>query len=94
MYCYGGKLAVHALNTVGDKKKQKISPPPGFDSDIAQPMASLYADCAIPAPRILMGTAIIFLVIVMTVSNQRRRNVEDSLSHLNCEWLYVRLWKS
>jgi hypothetical protein len=31
-----------------------------------------------------LSTAIIFLAIVMNVFNQRNRNIEDSLSHLNC----------
>jgi hypothetical protein len=29
---------------------QKISPPPGFDTRTVQPVASRYADLAIPAP--------------------------------------------
>ena len=29
---------------------RKISPPPGFDPRIVQPLASPYTDCAIPVP--------------------------------------------
>jgi hypothetical protein len=29
---------------------KRISPPPGFDPQTVQPVASRYTDCAIPAP--------------------------------------------
>ena len=29
---------------------RKVSPPPGFDPQTVQPVASRYTDCAIPAP--------------------------------------------
>jgi len=34
---------------------RKISPQPGFDSRIVQPVTSRYTDCAIPAHRGVMG---------------------------------------
>ena len=37
---------------------RKISPPPGFDPQTIQPVASRYTDWAIPAPVYLVGVVI------------------------------------
>ena len=50
--CIGGWVGPRAgLDGCG-----KFRPPPGFDPRTAQPVASRYTDCAIPAPQLHFAT--------------------------------------
>jgi hypothetical protein len=73
-------------------RARKISPPPGFDPQTVQPVASCYTDCAIPAPRfhgvvtVMTGLTRFPRIKIRTLRPRRRHLVLHDLVKLRADW--------